>query len=875
MKFRYLLFLFILMMQQVVAHSQPLNAGQQRAKGIMIGRFSGKVKDDTSNEALEYVSVQLWHMKFDSISKQMKPALAGGMLTDRMGEFYIENLSLNEQYTLKISSMGYIPYEQKIKFDIDLKSANDRSKIAEKADKDLGNIRLKQNTELLKEVTIEAEKSLYVMKVDRKVFNVDKNAVSEGGSAQDVMKTIPAVQVDIDGNVTLRNSTPQLFIDGKPTTLTLDQIPADEIQSVEIITNPSSKFDAGDSNSGILNLVLKKNRKPGYNGSIRAATGNLLKYMIGGDLNVKEGKLNFFLSGNLVKRSIQSYTTTARTSSEQRELQILQQSVTKQQNQFNHGRIGIDYLVNNRNTLTFAQTLVQGKMKPSDFTVNDSSQAASVFSYYTRSSNSMNQFLNYGTQLSFKHLFPKAGEEFTIDLNYNSPTNSNNANYTTQSYFANGILNGPSVLQKTEGGGYNHYFVGQFDFANPLTENSKFETGARMSSRDFKNETNNYFYIDSLADYVLFTNNSSKYKFTDRVYAVYGTYSDHLSKLLYQVGMRFESSDYLGTIINQNSTFHIQYPFSFFPSAYLTYKLPKNQDLQLNYSRKINRPNFFQLMPFADFTDPQNINIGNAGLTPEFINTIDLDYQKLTEKGSSFLASVYYKHIDNLITRYQYRDIGANGIDSVIFNSYQNSSYSQSYGLELTLRTSPVKWWEITSNLNFYNAQINGSNLANDLITEQLSWFAKMNWNFTLPKNVSIQLSGDYQSRTVLPVGGSSAGNTLGGIPGRGPGGGGMGGGMRDQQVSSSQGYVNENYGMDAAIKWDFIKNVASVSFNVSDVFKTKRYNSYSETPYFTQEYNRYRDRQNFRINLSYRFGKMDASLFKRKNAASELDPMQ
>ncbi|HRH63612.1 MAG TPA: TonB-dependent receptor, partial [Bacteroidia bacterium] len=254
---------------------------------------------------------------------------------------------------------------------------------------------------------------------------------------------------------------------------------------------------------------------------------------------------------------------------------------------------------------------------------------------------------------------------------------------------------------------------------------------------------------------------------------------------------------------------------------------------------------------------------------------LDLDYQKLTVKGSSFLASLYYKHIDNLISRYQFRDIGANGIDSVIYNSYQNSSFSQSYGLELTLRTSPVKWWEITSNLNFYNAQINGSNLATNLKTERLSWFAKMNWNFTLPKNLSIQLSGDYQSKTVLPVGGSSTGNTLGGIPGRGPGGGGMGGGMRDQQVSSSQGYVNENYGMDAAIKWDFIKNVASVSLNVSDIFKTKRYSSYSETPYFMQDYNRYRDRQNFRINLSYRFGKMDASLFKRKNAPSELDPMQ
>ena len=868
-----LLLLLITSLFRTYAQPPATRPGMMRAMNI--GRFSGKVKDAASNDAMEYASVQLWQSKMDSATHQPKEVLVGGMLTDGQGEFSLEGLPLMGNFTLRISALGYTPYEAKVKFDIDMKAlqGGDRSQLTEKSDKDLGNIKLQVNTKLLNEVTIEAEKSLYEMRVDRKVFNVDKNIVSSGGSAQDVMKTIPAVMVDVDGNVTLRNSTPQIFVDGKPTTLTLEQIPADDIQSVEIITNASAKFDAGDSNSGILNIVMKKNRKPGYNGNLRAGAGTRLKYVFGGDLNVKEGKLNAFVSGNFVNRLTNPRSITQRDAVNSG-LSIAQTGQTLQDNHFNHGRIGLDYFINNRNTLTFAETIVDGRMEVDDKTTNDSLLNEVLFSSYQRTTNSLNRFRNYGTQLSFKHLFPKSGEELTADINYNSPVNSNRANYETQNFNKDANPIGTKLLQKTEGGGYNRFVVGQMDFVNPLSEKTKMEAGIRFSSRNFKNETSNYFFVDSLNDYVFAPILSTEYKFTDQIYAAYGTYSGSLKNLMYQGGLRVESSDYVGTLIDEGKSFHIQYPISLFPSAYLTYRLPKNQDLQLNYSRKINRPNFFQLMPFADFTDPQNINIGNAALKPEFTNAVDLDYQKMTEKGFSFLASLYYKYTDNIITRYQYKDIGANGIDSSIYNTYRNANSSQSYGFELTAKTPVAKWWEIITNLNFYNASIDGANLGNNLTTERLSAFGKMNWNFSLPKNVTIQLTGEYQSKTVLPVGGSSGGNTLGG-GGRGMGGGGFGGGMREQTLSSSQGYVNPNYSMDAAIKWDFIKNVASLSVNVSDIFKTKRYSSYSETPYFTQTYLRTRDQQVVRVNLSFRFGKMDASLFKRKNNRVESEGMQ
>jgi hypothetical protein len=249
-----------------------------------------------------------------------------------------------------------------------------------------------------------------------------------------------------------------------------------------------------------------------------------------------------------------------------------------------------------------------------------------------------------------------------------------------------------------------------------------------------------------------------------------------------------------------------------------------------------------------------------------------MSYQKTFPKNHSLLVSVYLKHTTDLITRYQFKDrITDNAPDSATFTSYQNANSATSYGLEVTSRNPLTKWWDMTTNINFYNATINATNITNaGNSTQRLSYFAKWNNNFKLPKNFSIQLSGDYQSKSVLP---QSTGGGGGGGRGGGGGGGGMFGGGPQP---SAQGYVNQNYGFDFAIKKEFLKNkAASFTLSVNDIFKTRKYSYYSYSTIVTQDYSRTRDQQIFRLNFNYRFGKLDVSLFKRKNMRSGMEGVQ
>ncbi|MBA2248902.1 MAG: TonB-dependent receptor, partial [Chitinophagaceae bacterium] len=366
-------------------------------------------------------------------------------------------------------------------------------------------------------------------------------------------------------------------------------------------------------------------------------------------------------------------------------------------------------------------------------------------------------------------------------------------------------------------------------------------------------------------NYVSIPGLNNNYKFKDQVYAAYTTFSQKIKKFSYQAGLRIESSQYTGTLIDKAQTFKNQYPFSVFPSLFLTEKINDKQDLQLNYSRKINRPNFFQLIPYLDFSDSLNISKGNPNLVPEFTNLLEASYQVDLNKGNNLLATVYFKNTNNLITRYQYRDKNPDPFrtDSVIINSYANANFSNSYGLELTSKIKPAKFWDMTANINFYNSIINGNNIQSDLQSQRLSWFAKLNNSFKIPKNYSIQLSGDYQSKTILPAGG------------RGGGGGGMmgfGGG----QLSTANGYTNPVYGVDMAVKKEFLKNnTASLTLSVNDIFRTRVYSTHSESVFFVQDNIRRRDPQIFRLNFNWRFGKFDVSLFKRKNLKGEQEGIQ
>ncbi|QEC68853.1 TonB-dependent receptor [Panacibacter ginsenosidivorans] len=847
---------------------------QGNGQNMNIGHMYGKVVDSSTNKGIDAASVQLIGHKFDSATKKMKDVIVATLITEKNGDFSIENLSMFGNYQLHISAVGYTDYNKPVSFGIKRpqggaastdNSQQDRAQqMLGMIDKDLGNIKLAASETNLTGVTVTASaKPFFEMGVDRKIFNVDKNIVSTGQTATELMKQIPTLNVDIDGNVTLRNATPTLFVDGRPTTLTLDQIPADIIDRVELVTNPSAKYDASGGNAGILNIVLKKNKKTGYNGGVRMGVDSRGKINTGVDINVRQNKLNFFLSGNYNQRKSKSTSITDRNNFIDPVSTIHQTSDAVNEGYFAFLRGGLDYFVDNRNTISLAANYNRGQFNSSESQIIDSTINTVFATHSDRYTNSKRNFKNFGGMLSFRHNFTENGHDITADINYNSSTNNNAGNYTTNyltppSY----SIKYPSLLQQTNGFGSNKFLTIQSDYENQFNDKNKIEAGVRTAIRNFENLNDQYFYDYSTDEYALLPSISSKYKFTDQVYAAYTTYSLKTKKINYQLGLRLESSNYDGNLIGKDSAFSVKYPVSLFPSAFITYKLTEKQDFQVNYSRRINRPNFFQLLPFIDNSDPLNISIGNPDLKPEFTNSFELNYNYAYKKGANFLVSAYYKRTNNLITNFIYRNINPdttiNKNDSVYYTTFVNADNSRSFGMEFTNKITLAKIWDLTVNVNVFNSKINGGDAQSNITNEKWSWFAKINNNFKLPKGFSIQLSGDYQARTVLPAN-----------SGGGRGGGGFFGGS----ITSAQGYLDPRYSFDVAVKKDWTwKNGKSLSLTLSmnDFLRTQVYKTYSESDYFNQYSERRRDPQVLRFNLNYRFGKFDASLFKRKNTKAD-----
>jgi outer membrane receptor protein involved in Fe transport len=853
----------VLILISLFGSAQPGMGGNRGGGQQMTGRLYGKLVDSKTGKAVEFASVQLVQNKFDTVTKTKKDVIISGMLTKANGEFSLESVPLFGQYVLKATAIGFLPIQEKVGFQLKMGGNADPSAMLGMIDKDLGNIKMEMDQKLLDNVTVSATNPGLRLGIDRKVFNVDKNLVSAGGTAVDVMRNVPSLNVDIDGNVTLRNNAPQIFVDGRPTNLTLEQIPADAIQSVELITNPSAKFDASGGTSGILNIVLKKEKKVGYNGNIRANLDSRARVGFGGDINLRQQKINVFASGMFNQRkSIGTGTTQRLNLFDTPNTFLYQTDKSTTLASFAFARAGVDYFINNRNTLSLSGNFVTGNFKPgtiSDLLI-DSLFTPVRSSFNKRQSTTNGNFRNLGTMLSYKHNFPKAGRELTADLTYNGSKNDNTNNIITKYYSVpqNQLLNTLGQQQLIDG--KNQNLVLQTDFTNPINDKSKFEVGARAQLR--KNSSNNAFYdVDANGQVTIQPASRIEYESNDQVYAAYATYSNQLKSFGYQLGLRAESSNYEGKLITTSELFKIDFPISFFPSVFLSQKLGETQSLQLNYSRRINRPNFWQLTPFTDSSDRLNPSKGNPALKPEFTNSFELSYDKTFKNKGNFLASVYYKHTTDLITRFQERGTG-NGGEVIALNTYINANSSFVTGLELTSRVNMFKWWEFTPNFNLYTSDVK-IDIPGEPDQEKLtSYFLKVNNTFKLPKNISIQLSGDYQSKTVLPPGGSGGGGGRGG---------GFGGGMFGGAASASQGYIRPNYGVDMAVRYEFLKNrAASLSLNVNDIFRTRRQDIHSESSFFTQDVFRQRDPQILRLNFSWRFGKFDASLFKRKNMKNQ-----
>jgi len=823
----------------------------------MTGRFYGKVVD-AANKGIEAASVTLVTNRMDSATRQQKEVIVTGMLTAANGEFSLENVPVMGRYKLRITGIGYKVFEQAVSFQ---PPSGNAGNMMAAFDKDLGNFKLEIDDKVLEGVTVTANKPLLQMGIDRKIFNVDRNIVSQGGSAIDVMKNVPSVNVDIDGNVTLRNNAPQIFVDGRPTNMTLEQIPADAIESVEIITNPSAKFDASGGTAGILNIVLKKNKRVGYSGNVRANIDSRGRVGGGGDINVRQNKINFFASGMVNQRKSISTGYNNRQTFGKVNSTTNSQDRSEMNGMFGFGRAGLDYFISNRNTLTVSGSMARGKMSPenwNDIYIDSLLTTGTISSYQPRYSNSENLFRNMGAQLSFKHLFPKAGKEWTADVNFNRGRNENSNLITTEFYQLNPKVFDRRYVQSQSGSGENQNLVLQTDFVNPINDKSKFEMGARVSIRNMENGTN-YFTVNPDGSKSPRLDQNIDFKSEDKIYAAYSTYSNRINNFGYQLGLRVESSDYTGMLPNKNESFDIKFPVSLFPSLFLSQKIGEMDDLQLNYSRRINRPGFWQLFPFYDISDSLNISKGNPGLNPEFTNSLELSYSKLFKNRDNLIASVYFKHTNNLITSFQALEYVAPVDDSVLVSTYINANQSYVSGLELTGRNKITRWWDLTTNANLYTAKID---LENQPDPDQfMSYFFKINNSFKLPKNFTVQLSADYQSKRISAPGGTGGG-------GRGFGGGGMFGGGGG---SAAQGFIRPNYGVDAAVRFEFLKNkTASIGLSVNDIFRTRKFDSYTETPFIIQDVVRRRDPQMVRLNFNYRFGKFDASLFKRKNNRME-----
>ncbi len=854
--FTFLFFTFSLLGQipQGNRGNWPATGGQMNPAQMNIGRFYGRVLDEATGKGLGYASVQLTTMRYDSVSRSMKEKIMAGQLTEENGDFSLANLPLMGQYTLKISFMGYANYEQKVSFGLGNPMGQNPAKGAEgfsmgNVDKDLGDIVLAASAQLLKEVTVTGEGSAVSLALDKKVYRVDKDGVAAGGNAEDALRNVPSLNVDIDGNVTMRNAAPQIFVDGRPTTLSLNQIPADAIDVIEVITNPSAKYDASGGTAGILNIVLKKERRIGYNGMLRAGVDMRGRTNLGGDINAREGKINAFLSlGYFDRKSLGEGETDRYNFFGSPLTNVFQYTDSRSNRLFGYARGGIDWFVNNRNTLTFTGNFHGGGFDAFDAldiqtdTLAGGQVAGSALS--VRQSNSDRNFRNAGGQILYKHLYPKDKKEWTADINLNTSNWDNSGAFSTQ------YLNTPLVSrQQQTGDGTNNQFTFQTDYVDPLTANIKIETGARAALRYFTSNNASFQFDAATQAFVRAPSFADQYEFVDQVYAAYGTVSHSFKKWGYQLGLRVESSFYTGTLVDVNTEFSNEYPFSLFPSVFASYKLNEEDNLQASFSRRINRPNFFQLNPFPDFSDSLLLSRGNPGLVPEFTNSFELSYQNIFSRDHNVLATAYYKRATDLITGYQFTEFNPSLDRDVIVSTYTNSNSSTAYGVELTFKNTFWKKFELTSNLNFYNSEVDAQNIESDLSRQQFTWFVKENLNIKLPAAFTFQASGSYQSRTAFAL---NSGSRWGG----------WGGGAS----STAQGYTLPVWFVDLSVRKDLWKRTASVTLSVQDIFRSRRTGSFSESDLFRQESWRIRDPQLVRLNFSWRFGKFDLSLFRRKN---------
>lgn len=809
------------------------------AQSTVTGSISGTIQEPGTGKPVASATIQVLNYS---------DSLLNITISANDGKFLLQDLPRTTGLYLSVTAIGFAPYD----LAIDWAEANKDGKI------DFGKLELQVTSNALETVVVTGRKKAFEMKLDKRVFNPDAQITAKGGTGADVLKNIPSVSVDAQGGVELRGSSPQIFVDGRPTILTIEQIAADDIEKVELITNPSSKYDAASS-GGIINIILKKNKARGLNGNVSAGIGypDILNSYLG--LNYRQGKMNFFVTGNYNQSGGIARGETERTNLENGVPtgSFSQVSENNRLRKNMNTRFGVDYFIDDKNTITVSQGFSGGNGR----SIGEQNQI-----YYDKSENVTGtglrdetynwNFNNSSTQAFYKRTFSKNGRELTGDFTYNNGSNTNSSSFVNDFYNTGSTVPSTTNTVRNEGGSGNDQFTLQADYVNPYGENGKLEVGLRYFNNDYRSFFNAYSVESGNESKLPFSNNIA---YKEQIGAGYLNYGNKIEKwkLSYQAGVRVELSRFDGMLLDSNKQFGYEYPEnigdilkSLFPSLYLTRDLTENTQLQLNYSRRIRRPNFWQLNPFVDISDPLNVRQGNINLIPETVHSFELNFNNSYDKGN-FMVSAYFRNNLDDITRYSdtITQEQLDGLDNAainpnaILNTFINADFTNRLGLELNLQHKFNEKFDIMPSVNFQyrhvKAQVGELNLDN----KGFSWETQLTANYRvmskkkLLDKFSFQLTGEYESPEVIP-----------------------------------QGRTIAETRMDFAIRKDFMKNnKASFVFAIDDVFNSRRWGQTIETPRFVQEsYSRWNVRQ-FKLTFSYRFGSNDFQFMnKRRDGGGE-----
>jgi outer membrane receptor protein involved in Fe transport len=732
----------------------------------------GKIVDESSKKPMSYANVSAFRLK-DS-------TLVGGSITDEKGFFKIEKLHPG-MYKIKVDFIGYNRYNTTTKVTPQTPSVN------------LGVISLKPSVTQLSEVDVQGEKSLVSFKLDKKVINVDKNIVTSGGNATDILRNTPSVSVDMDGNVSLRGSTNvNILVDGKPSTLSandkaaiLEQIPASTIERIEIITNPSAKYDP-EGMAGILNIITKKEKRQGINGLVTLNYGTMKKF--GGSLSVNRrlSNTNLFLSYD--------YRNDDRNGSRNQDRLIYYNdtllshtviSSTQTNNNYSHNiKGGFDYNFNPLNSINFTTTYRIGQRNGDDLSKNMIYNNDNLLiTDYERDDASKRPNQNIDLSLGYKKKFDEPDRELTADMYYSLGLFNEDENYTQ-----NNVI--PHYFQKTSSDDKYSNITFQSDYTHPINEKNRLDAGIKAMVRT---TDNNYFFynFDTLAsDFKNDTNLSNHFVYSDFVYAGYATFSHEWKKISFQAGLRAEETVQQGDQKTSNYTFYRDY-FNFFPSIHLSYNMPKDNKLQLSYSRRINRPDPHSINPFIDKSDPLTWHMGNPNLKPEYIDSYEFGYIKNWKK-ISLTSDIFYKATANVVSRY--RSVDTTGIITVF---PINMNKAESYGFEFIANSQPVPFMRLMADFSWYKTVVIGSdNSSNDLTNSIYSYDAKFNASFYLPKNFSFQLNGMFMGPSIM-----------------------------------AQATRKQFFTVDAGLRKDLWNKKASLSLRLSDIFNTMKFQVETNDP--------------------------------------------